>query len=356
MKSKGNNMRKKVYFSEIVFTNEYYIDGINILDDTNIEYLGNIDIDLKVNLSFSKIDNAKLVKVKDLNIDIVIAEVKDFKIICYLKSNICLKVANHPRNQESLYKNYILLEEYVINKLKKLTDDNIVYSPDYKTRGFVSYENGLVSLKYQRLEIEDEEGFFFYEDVNSDDFWSWEDLSGISYFDTLENEKKEATLYLKNHITERYRFYEQPYNILWQYETTKFQTWVYMMKFVIIGPVFIILLSCILPLCGQSNWNILWLSGGCSLFAIIVASIVVLTGYNPITYGVTDKGIVACKGIYRVCSYDNIKKIKLKKSLFNQNKGSIKFKLRKGSSINYNFDKIENSEEVYKIMKEQMHK
>ena len=184
-------MRKKVYFSEIVFTNEYYIDGVNILDDRNIEYLGNIDIDLKVNLSFSKIDNAKLVKIKDLNIDIVIAEVKDFKIICYLKSNILLKVANHPRNQESLYKNYNLLEEYVINKLKKLTYDNIVYSPDYKTRGFVSYENGLVSLKYQRLEIEDEEGFYFYEDVSSDDFWSWEDLSGISYFDTLENAKKE---------------------------------------------------------------------------------------------------------------------------------------------------------------------
>ena len=152
-------MRKKVYFSEIVFTNDYYIDGVNILDDKNIEYLGNIDIDLKVNLSFSKIDNAKLVKIKDLNIFIVIAEVKDFKIICYLKSNIFLKVANHPRNQESLYKNYNLLEEYVINKLKKLTDDNIVYSPDYKTRGFISYDHGLVSLKYQRLEIEDEEGY-----------------------------------------------------------------------------------------------------------------------------------------------------------------------------------------------------
>ena len=197
-------MRKKVYFSEIVFTNEYYIDGVNILDDRNIEYLGNIDIDLKVNLSFSKIDNAKLVKIKDLNIDIVIAEVKDIKIICYLKSNIFLKVATHPRNQESLYKNYNLLEEYVINKLKKLTDDNIVYSPDYKTRGFISYDHGLISLKYQRLEIEDEVGFYFYEDVSYDDFWSWEDLSGISYFDTLENAKKEATLYLQNYITERY--------------------------------------------------------------------------------------------------------------------------------------------------------
>ena len=175
-------------------------------------------------------------------------------------------------------------------------------------------------------------------------------------FDTIENAKKEATIYLQNYITELYRFYGQPYNILWQYETTKFQTWVYMMKFGIIGPVIIILLSCILPLCGESNWNILWLSGGCSLFAMIVASILVLTGYNPITYEVTDKGIITCKGIYHECSYDNIKNIKLKRSMFNKNKGSIKLKLHKGSSINYNFDNIENPEEVYKIIEEQMNK
>ena len=119
-------MRKKVYFSEIIFTNEYYINGVNILDDNNVEYLGNIDIDLKVNLSFSKIDNAKLIKIKDLNFEIVIAEVKDFKIVCYLKSNMFYKICNHPRHQESLYKNYNLLEEYVIDKIKNISSDNIV--------------------------------------------------------------------------------------------------------------------------------------------------------------------------------------------------------------------------------------
>lgn len=345
-------MRKKVYFSEIVFTSEYYIDGINIFDNNNIEFIDNIDIDLKVNTSFSKIDNAKLISIKGLNLQIAIAEVRDFKIICYLKSNIFLKIANHPKNQESLYKNYNLLEEYALNKIKKLSDDNIVYSPDYKTRGFISYENGLVCLKYQRLEIEDEIGFYFNENVNSNNFWSWEDLSGISYFDNFENAKKDATLYLEHYVTERYRFYEKPSNILWQYELNKFQTWVYMMKFGIIGPIVIVLLSCLLPLCGQSNWNILWLSGGCSLFAIIVASLVVLGDYSHIKYVATDKGIIACKGIYRECSYDNINSMKLKRNLFNKNKGSIKFKLKKGSSINYNFDNIENPEEIYNIIKE----
>ena len=41
-------MRKKVYFSEIVFTNDYYINGINIFDENNIEFIDNIDLDLKL--------------------------------------------------------------------------------------------------------------------------------------------------------------------------------------------------------------------------------------------------------------------------------------------------------------------
>ena len=46
-------MRKRVYFSEIVFTNEYYIDGINIFNNANVEYIESIAIDLRMNLSFS---------------------------------------------------------------------------------------------------------------------------------------------------------------------------------------------------------------------------------------------------------------------------------------------------------------
>ena len=32
-------MRKKVYFSEIVFTNEFYIDGIDVFNNENVEYI-----------------------------------------------------------------------------------------------------------------------------------------------------------------------------------------------------------------------------------------------------------------------------------------------------------------------------
>ena len=264
-------MSKKVYFSEIVFTNEFFVDGINIFDSNNVEFVKNIDIDLKMNLSFSKINNAKVFKIKKLGFKIVIAHVRDFKIICYLNSNMFFKVSNHPKNYESKHKNYTLLEGYAISKIKESLDDNMVYSSDYKTRAFISNNNGLVSLKYQRLEIEDEEDFYLYEDVNSNNFWTWEDVPGISYFDTLDNAKKEAITSLKNYNSDSYRYHKEPNNIIWEYILTRFETFLYMMKFIIIVPISVVLLSCLMPISGITNWNFIWLSSGCSTLAILIS-------------------------------------------------------------------------------------
>lgn len=347
-------MRKKVYFSEIVFTNEYYIDGINIFNNANVEYIESIAIDLRMNLSFSKIDNAKVYLIKNLNKKIVIADVRDFKIVCYLKSNMFFKICNHPRHQESLIKNHYLLEEFAIEKIKKTKKDNILYSPNYKTRAVISNENDVISVQYQTLETFDEIDYYFYEDISSDNFWIWEDLKGISYFDSEDKARLEATAFLNNYVEEQNRYFDKPYVSLWEYQLTRIQTWLYMMKFAIVGPVLIMILSCLLPIFGQSNWNILWLSGGCCLFALSLGGILMWKNYLPISYEITDKGIIAIKGMYYETSYNNIRSVKIKKNLFNKNKGSIKLKLKKGISINYNFDNIENVEEAYKIIKERI--
>ena len=347
-------MRKKVYFSEIVFTSKYYINGINIFDENNIEFIDNVDLDLKVNTSFSKIDNAKLIKIKDLNIDIVIAEVRDFKIICYLKSNMFLRICNDPRHQLSVFNNFYLLEEYVINKIKNTYNDNIVYSPDYKTRGYIFNENGLVSLKYQRLEIEDDIGLYFNENVNSNNFWSWEDLSGISYFDTIENARKEAETYLANYVYEPNEIFVQQYKSLWQYNLNKVSSWLYQMKFACLGIFVFPLLMMIFPILGLSNWNIMWLFGGCAVFSLIISGSALWFTVDTVSYEISDNGICAVKGIVFQCSFENIKSVRIKKNIFNKNKGSIKFKLHKGLAMNYNFDNIENPEDAYRIIIEQM--
>ena len=192
---------KKARYSEIVFTDQYYIDGVDVFNDANVEYLGNIDVDLGMNLSFSKLRNAKLCKIKSLDYKIAIAEVRDFKIIAYLSFKEFLNICNYPRHFESMMKNRNLLEQFVINKIKQSSNENSIYAPDFRTRAYISYVDGVLSLKYQQLEIEDELYFYFFEGVNSNNFWNWEDLPGVSFFDSFESAKKEAAAYLENLYT-----------------------------------------------------------------------------------------------------------------------------------------------------------
>ena len=343
-------MRKKVYFSDIVFTDKYLIDGIDVLDESNLTFIGYKDIDLGINQSFSKIDNAKIYIINELNIQIGIAEVRDFKIICFMKPKTLMKIANHPLNQDSIKINYKMLEEYVVNKLKNIHEDNIVYSDDYKTRAVIENKFGSISLIYQTLDVEDLENFFFYEEINSNNFWSWYNVNNsVSYFDSIENATKEAKAYLANVSLHIGRFNYEPVNILWEYNMNRINSWLYQMKFALIGlSIFLIPLT-IFPILGLSNWKIMYLISGCGLFSIIVSGITLWKNANIISYGITDKGIYSMKGIYFECKYENIKSIKIKKNPLNKNK-SIKFKLYKGSSINYNFDNIDNAKEAYDIL------
>lgn len=46
----------------------------------------------------------------------------------------------------------------------------------------INEKEGIISVIYQSLEIDDEINFYFYESVNSNNFWTWENHSGISYY------------------------------------------------------------------------------------------------------------------------------------------------------------------------------
>lgn len=352
---------KKAGYSEIVFTDQYYINGVDVFDDANVEFLGNIDVDLRMNLSFSKLRNAKLYKIKSLDCKIAIADVRDFKIVIYLSFKEFSNICNYPRSYDSMMKNRELEEELVINKIKQSANENAIYSPDFRTRAYISYVDGVLSLKYQQLEIEDETYFYFYEEVNSNNFWTWEDLPGVSFFDSFEDAKKEATAYLKNLYTpdeeldscERLNSFKQP-KILWSYTLTRFESFLYSMKYVSFGMIAFILLLCLFPLLGLSNWNVLWFILGVGLFSLIIAGLTLWFNKQHMSYAVTEKGIISFKGIHHECPFENIKKIKFKRNIFNKNKGSIKFKLYKGISINYNFDNIENYKEAYELINKKL--
>ena len=108
------------------------------------------------------------------------------------------------------------------------------------------------------------------------------------------------------------------------------------------------------PILNLSNWNILILFGGAAAFALIISLIIFLKNKLDISYQITTKKIFANKGMPLSTTYDNIKKVKLRKSVFNENRGTVKFYLKKGLSVNYSFEGIMDCERVYKIILENM--
>jgi hypothetical protein len=71
------------------------------------------------------------------------------------------------------------------------------------------------------------------------------------------------------------------------------------------------------------------LFGGAAVFSLIVASIAIWKNKLDISYQITTKKIFVDKGMPLSTTYENIKKVKLKKSLFNHNRGTVKLYLKK---------------------------
>ncbi len=72
--------KKKSHFSDIIFTDKYYYNGVNILDDNNREQVKSLDIELGFKVSFNKLKDSVmyLVKGKTQNFKLVISKVRDF--------------------------------------------------------------------------------------------------------------------------------------------------------------------------------------------------------------------------------------------------------------------------------------
>jgi hypothetical protein len=56
------------------------------------------------------------------------------------------------------------------------------------------------------------------------------------------------------------------------------------------------------------------------------------------------------KGISLSTTYDNIRRVKLRKSIFNKNRGTVKLYLKKGLSMNYSLEMVPELEKVYQLI------
>ena len=128
------------------------------------------------------------------------------------------------------------------------------------------------------------------------------------------------------------------------------------MKYVFAGMLLFFLPLMLFPILNLSNWNILFLFGGVAAFALIISSVALWKNKLDMNYQITTKKIFVTKGMPLSTTYDNIKKVKLKKSIFNKNKGTVKLYLKKGLSINYSLEGISDCSKVYQMILENLKK
>lgn len=142
--------------------------------------------------------------------------------------------------------------------------------------------------------------------------------------------------------------------LLWSCNLGPWRSFWILSKYMLLGALPVPILSMLLPLMGHSNWNILYLSGGCAILALIIWIIVFLR--NPIEYDyqITTNKIFLFNGLARDVTFSGIRNIKLRRCLWNPSRGTIYLKLKKGMSINYVLENIPEADRVYALIMERL--
>ena len=177
------------------------------------------------------------------------------------------------------------------------------------------------------------------------DIWSEIELHEI---DRVTPEKYDADTCSFNYIA----YLEEQGELQWSCSLGVKKSFFLQVKYVVWGMLLVLLPMMLFPILNLSNWNILIIFSGVAAFTLLIASLALWKNKLDISYQITTKKIFVNKGIPLSTTYDNIKKVKLRKSIFNENRGTIKFYLKKGLSVNYSFEGITDCDKVYKIILE----
>lgn len=144
-------------------------------------------------------------------------------------------------------------------------------------------------------------------------------------------------------------FFEE--SILWQYSPSKIRMVFYQLIYAIIGPLAFFLAAVIMALTDVIVWTGLILFGGMVVITVIIICLALFRQRGRIIYAITETQIIIDYPFRSIGSdFSNIKKIRKSRSLFNKNVGTIKFKVKKGLSINYQFAKIDDVDSVYDLL------
>lgn len=191
---------KKAFYSEIVFSDDFYIDGVNVLSDIHRIEIKKINYKLPVSLSYSFLMDSPFYQIKGLNSEfkIAISKVRDFQIVSFLTGRDFYRShINSAVTQDSNNKNISLKFEIVKEILQKTeSDSNTLYSENFKRKAIIDNKNGSYRVTYYSLVVEDECDFHFNESVSKYNFFGWEDEGIVSFFEARELAVNEVRLNL----------------------------------------------------------------------------------------------------------------------------------------------------------------
>lgn len=140
-------------------------------------------------------------------------------------------------------------------------------------------------------------------------------------------------------------FFEEP--ILWQFSPSRYCKFTSEHIYSSIVPACLLVVGFILALTGVIMWTGLLLFGGVAAISCIITYLQLPRRARPM-YAITETKIFI--NPFLMADFTDIKKIKKSHSLFKRNVGTIKFKLKKGISVNYQFAKIDDVDKVYDLL------
>lgn len=138
--------------------------------------------------------------------------------------------------------------------------------------------------------------------------------------------------------------------VQWRYFLGIRKSFLLQLKYAFIGTIPYLVFSALFPILGWSNLVFFYLSAAMAVIALTIACVVLWKHQLDINYTVTSQKIIVYNGVSNSTRYDNIKKVKLKKSLFFKNCGTVKIYVKKGWSMNYNIQWIAEPEKVYALI------
>lgn len=134
-------------------------------------------------------------------------------------------------------------------------------------------------------------------------------------------------------------------------KVTKLDIWCSTLKIMLPMLGSFVLIGLILALTKTVVWTVFYFILGLSVFTFICGSAAVLLNKNKSYYVVTPLGVVReVTGMTRWAYYYNIKSVKMRKSLFLKDGGTINFKLYEGSGINLQFYMLKGLRQTYDLI------